>query len=113
MFDKWEVFPTSVTVGKDNKFTMPNKAITVAAQYKDIASPVISDIENGTKEIELDDTVIAVNAWEQTVLRLQDTATKTSIKLKWNAVPEADGYVIYWNKCGAKNGFNQISFHFI
>ena len=107
-FDKWEVFPTSVTVGKDNKFTMPNKAITVAAQYKDIASPVISDIENGTKEIELDDTVIAVNAWEQTVLRLQDTATKTSIKLKWNAVPEADGYVIYWNKCGAKNGFKQV-----
>ena len=69
--------------------------------------------EKGTNEIKLDDTIIAVNAWGQTVLRLQATAFQTSVKLKWNAVPEADGYVIYWNKCGAKNGFNQISFHFI
>lgn len=64
--------------------------------------------ENGTKEIKLEDTVIAVNAWDKTVLCLEATASKTSTKLKWNAVPEADGYVIYWNKCGAKNGFKQV-----
>ena len=64
--------------------------------------------EKGTKEIKLEDTVVAANVWTQTVLRLQAAASKTSIKLKWNAVPEADGYVIYWNKCGAKNGFKQV-----
>ncbi|MGN1125886.1 MAG: Ig-like domain-containing protein, partial [Ruminococcus sp.] len=46
-FDKWEASPASVTIGNDNKFTMPNKAITVAAQYKDIAAPVISGVEDG------------------------------------------------------------------
>ena len=64
--------------------------------------------EKGTNEIKLDDTIIAVNAWEQTVLRLQATASQTSVKLKWNAVPEADGYVIYWNKCGSKKAFKQV-----
>lgn len=49
-----------------------------------------------------------VNAWDETVLRLQSTASKTSIKLKWNAVPEADGYVIYWSKCGSKKSFKQV-----
>ena len=51
---------------------------------------------------------VRVNAWDKTVLRSQATASKTSIKMKWNAVPEADGYVIYWNRCGAKNAFKQI-----
>ena len=64
--------------------------------------------EKGTNEIKLDDTIIAVNAWGQTVLRLQATAFQTSVKLKWNAVPEADGYVIYWNKCGSKKAFKQV-----
>ena len=64
--------------------------------------------EKGTNEIKLDDTIIAVNAWGQTVLRLQATASQTSVKLKWNAVPEADGYVIYWNKCGSKKAFKQV-----
>ena len=50
----------------------------------------------------------AVNAWGQTVLRLQATASQTSVKLKWNVVPEADGYVIYWNKCGSKKAFKQV-----
>ena len=64
--------------------------------------------EKGTNEIKLDDTIIAVNAWGQTVLRLQATAFQTSVKLKWNAVPEADGYVIFWNKCGSKKAFKQV-----
>ena len=64
--------------------------------------------EKGTNEIKLDDTIIAVNAWGQTVLRLQATAFQTSVKLKWNAVPEADGYVIFWNKCGSKKAFKPI-----
>ena len=51
---------------------------------------------------------IKVNAWEKTILRLQAAASQTSIKMKWNAVPEADGYVIYWNKCGAKHAFKPI-----
>ena len=51
---------------------------------------------------------VKVNAWDKTVLRPQASASKTSIKIKWNAVPEADGYVIYWNPCGAKTASKQI-----
>ncbi|MGN0512615.1 MAG: dockerin type I domain-containing protein [Lachnospiraceae bacterium] len=51
---------------------------------------------------------VKMNAWDKTVLRPQASASKTSIKMKWNAVPEADGYVIYWNQCGAKSAFKQI-----
>ena len=53
-------------------------------------------------------TVQCTNSWADTVLRVQATASKKSIKLKWNAVPNADGYVIYWNKCFAQNSFKQI-----
>ena len=53
-------------------------------------------------------TVKCTNSWEETVLRLQAAASKKSIKMKWNEVPNADGYVICWNKCGAKNAFKQI-----
>ena len=51
---------------------------------------------------------VRVNAWDKTILRPQASASKTSIKMKWNAVPEADGYVIYWNRCGSKSAFKQI-----
>ncbi len=40
--------------------------------------------------------------------RIQKT-TNHSIKLKWNQVKEADGYVIYGNKCGKKNRYNKIA----
>ena len=53
-------------------------------------------------------TVNCTNSWADTVLRVQATASKKSMKLKWNAVPNADGYVIYWNKCFAQNSFKQI-----
>ena len=56
-------------------------------------------------------TVLAAagnNAWDKTVLRLQATASKTAIKMKWEAVPGADGYVIYWNTCGSKAALKQI-----
>ena len=53
-------------------------------------------------------TVKCTNSWAKTVLRLQASASKTSIKMKWNAVPNADGYVIYQNKCGAKTAMRKI-----
>ncbi|MGN0395038.1 MAG: hypothetical protein ACI4EF_06715, partial [Coprococcus sp.] len=53
-------------------------------------------------------TIKYTNSWEKTVLRLQGTAGTTSIKMKWNAVPDADGYVIYWNKCYDKTEFKQV-----
>ncbi|MDY5498268.1 MAG: hypothetical protein SPF99_09865, partial [Anaerobutyricum sp.] len=53
-------------------------------------------------------TVKCTNSWADTVLRVQATASKTSIKMKWNAVPNADGYVIYQNKCGAKSVMRKI-----
>ena len=34
---------------------------------------------------------------------------KNSIKLKWNKVSGADGYVIYSNKCGKKNSYQMIA----
>ena len=36
-------------------------------------------------------------------------ASKTSIKLKWNWVPGASGYIIYGNKCGTANKFAEIA----
>ena len=53
-------------------------------------------------------TVKYTNSWARTVVRVQGTASKNSIKLKWNAVPKADGYVIYWNKCRSKKAFTQV-----
>lgn len=35
--------------------------------------------------------------------------TKTSIKLKWNRVSGASGYIIYGNKCGTANKFAEIA----
>lgn len=34
--------------------------------------------------------------------------TKTSIKLKWNKVSGASGYIIYGNKCGTANKFKKL-----
>ena len=64
--------------------------------------------QDGKKSIALADTIIPVNAWGKTVLRFQGTASKTSIKMTWKEVPEADGYVIYWNKCGSKKAFKPV-----
>ena len=42
-------------------------------------------------------------------LSARATATKaTKITLKWNKVKGADGYLIYGNKCGAKNTYKLI-----
>ena len=47
-FTEWSVSPSNaITINSNSKFTMPNRAITVTAQYKDIAEPVISGIEDG------------------------------------------------------------------
>lgn len=46
-FDSWEVSDRSVTIGENNKFTMPAAALTVTARYKDIEKPVISGVEDG------------------------------------------------------------------
>lgn len=34
--------------------------------------------------------------------------TKNSIRLKWKSVKNADGYIIYGNKCGKKNKYKKI-----
>ena len=47
-FTEWSVSPyNAITINSNSKFTMQNRAITVTAQYKDIAEPVISGIEDG------------------------------------------------------------------
>ena len=40
-FDSWEVSDTAVTIGENNTFTMPNKALTVTAQWKEVIPPEI------------------------------------------------------------------------
>lgn len=37
-----------------------------------------------------------------------DQVTKKSVRLKWNKVKGADGYVIYGNKCGKKNKYKRV-----
>ena len=37
-----------------------------------------------------------------------DKTTKTSIRLKWNKVKGADGYLVYGNKCGKNNKYELI-----
>lgn len=41
-------------------------------------------------------------AWKNPVFRLRGTAGKTFNTLKWNAIPEADGYIIYGSEYGKK-----------
>ncbi|MCI5595641.1 MAG: hypothetical protein MR380_02800, partial [Lachnospiraceae bacterium] len=53
-------------------------------------------------------TVKYKNAWTDSVLRLQATASKTAIKLKWNAIPKADGYIIYGRECGNHTSIKQL-----
>ena len=40
-FDSWEVSDTAVTIGENNKFTMPKAALTVTAQWKEVIPPEI------------------------------------------------------------------------
>lgn len=94
---------TSVTKNADGTLT-----VTYAfPEIPDTIDPVISGIENNKTYCD-DVEFTNKNAWGQTVLRIQATASKASIKLKWNEVPEADGYVIYWSKCGFKSSFKQV-----
>ena len=87
---------TVVTLKSDYVATLPSGRHTIG---------IVSESGTATTAFTVN---IKVNAWEKTILRLQAAASQTSIKMKWNAVPEADGYVIYWNKCGAKHAFKPI-----
>ena len=42
------------------------------------------------------------DAWKNAILRLRGSAAKTSVTLKWSAIPKADGYAVYGAKCGKK-----------
>ena len=53
-------------------------------------------------------TVKYKNTWTDSVLRLQATASKTAIRLKWNAIPKADGYIIYGRECGNHTSIKQL-----
>ncbi|MGN0673889.1 MAG: hypothetical protein ACI4KJ_05615, partial [Anaerovoracaceae bacterium] len=47
-FAGWDVSSSStVSIGKDNTFTMPAATLTVTAQYKENQEPVISGVEDG------------------------------------------------------------------
>ena len=47
-FDSWSVSPEGEeSIAANNTFTMPQKAITITALYKDVAAPVISGIVDG------------------------------------------------------------------
>lgn len=71
-------------------FIMPTTNVTVTANW------------------EKNPEIINPPAQSTTVLRLQATASDKLIKMKWNKIPGADGYVICWNKCIAKNDLKQI-----
>lgn len=73
-----------------SSFIMPASGVTVTANLEKI--PEANKAPESTN----------IPAQSTTALRLQGTAAKTSIKMKWNAVPEADGYVIYGNNCSQK-----------
>lgn len=47
-------------------------------------------------------SVTESNAWKNSVLRLRGSAAKTSITLKWNVIPKADGYIVYGSNYGKK-----------
>lgn len=44
---QWKITPDPVAVDANNQFTMPSKALTVTAQWKDSTAPVISGVGNG------------------------------------------------------------------
>ena len=47
-FDKWEASPTSVTIGEYNKFTMPDKPVTVTAKFSPDTYNIAYELNGGT-----------------------------------------------------------------
>ena len=83
-------------------FKMPASGVTVTANMEKIPETNNNSGTNKTPEANKAPESTNIPAQSTTALRLQGTAAKTSIKMKWNAIPEADGYVIYGNNCSQK-----------
>ena len=100
-FLNWTSEPKDVEI-TNSSFKMPASGVTVTANMEKIPETNNNSGTNKTPEANKAPESTNIPAQSTTALRLQGTAAKTSIKMKWNAIPEADGYVIYGNNCSQK-----------
>ncbi len=85
----------------------PQTAVAPASAKTDTEKLTVEQMEQKLKNLPDDN-----DPSESTYSVLQAKASKASknrIKISWKKVPSAKGYIIYGNKCGAKNKYRKIA----